>query len=117
MLYYICFCSSLHKNVCVNIFIYVDINENKMINRVYVEIVGWYSTQHEMDREDYLRKCSNMKCQRVRILVMFYLQILSSIYHVISSIAFFCILQHLKKYLFSVFDYLVLLHLIKYFRS
>ncbi|XP_047174866.1 uncharacterized protein LOC124842431 isoform X1 [Vigna umbellata] len=28
---------------------------------------GCYSTQHEMDREDYLRKCSNMKCQRVQV--------------------------------------------------
>jgi len=36
-----------------------------MINLMYVEIVGCYSTEHEMDCEDYLRKCSNRKCQRV----------------------------------------------------
>ena len=46
-----------------HMYIYVDINENKMIKLMHIEIVG-----HEMDREEYLRKCSNMKCQRVRFL-------------------------------------------------
>ncbi|KAG4959552.1 hypothetical protein JHK87_036185 [Glycine soja] len=45
-----------------HMYIYVDINENKMIKLMHIEIVG-----HEMDREEYLRKCSNMKCQRVQV--------------------------------------------------
>lgn len=39
---------------------------------MHAEIVGIYSREYAMDREEYLRKCSNMKCQRVRICYYFH---------------------------------------------